>query len=139
RRGLSVLISRAWMIQDLPANNVGAPGEQMTLAARKRLAGIRRHVHATLDPNLERLRRFFDRERRLEAHVPEGGNVVFPRLPRGVGSDALATRLLKRYSTLVVPGRFFERPRHIRISFGCAPRLLDPGLANISRALADRV
>src|SRR5439155_1872787 len=103
----------------------------------KRLAAIRRHVHATLDLNLERLRRFFDRERRLDAHVPEGGNVVFPRLPRGIGSDALATRLVKRYSTLVVPGRFFETPRHIRISFGSPPRLLERGLANISRALDD--
>src|SRR5439155_2576618 len=50
--GPSELISRAWMIQDLLANNGVAPGEQMTLAALKRLAGIRRHVHATLDPNL---------------------------------------------------------------------------------------
>jgi hypothetical protein len=135
--GPSELVRRAWTIQDLLANNGVAPGEQMTLAALKRLAGIRRHVHATLDPNLERVQRFFDRERRLEAYVPEGGNVVFPRLPRGVGSDALAARLLKRYSTLVVPGRFFESPRHFRISFGCRPALLEQGLTNISRALDD--
>jgi aspartate/methionine/tyrosine aminotransferase len=131
------MIRRAWTIQDLLANNGVAPGEQMTLAALKRLSSIRRHVHATLDPNLERMRRFFQRERRLEAFVPEGGNVAFPRLPRGVGSDALAARLLKRYSTLVVPGRFFESPRHIRISFGCRPALLEQGLTNISRALDD--
>jgi aspartate/methionine/tyrosine aminotransferase len=131
------MIHRAWMIQDLLANNGVAPGEQMTLAAFRRLSGIRRRVHATLDPNLERLQRFFARERRLEAFVPEGGNVAFPRLPRGVASDTLADRLLRRYSTLVVPGRFFEAPRHIRISFGCRPDLLERGLANISRALDD--
>jgi hypothetical protein len=131
------MIRRAWTIQDLLANNGVAPGEQMTLAALKRLSSIRRHVHATLDPNLERMRRFFQRERRLEAFVPEGGNVAFPRLPRGVGSDTLAARLLKRYSTLVVPGRFFESPRHIRISFGCRPAWLEQGLTNISRALDD--
>ena len=131
------MIRRAFLIQDLLANNNVAPGDQMTLAAFKRLGAIRRRVHATLDPNLDRLRRFFERESRLEALVPEGGNVAFPRLPRGVGSDALAERLLKRYSTLVVPGRFFESPRHIRISFGCRPDLLERGLANISRALDD--
>jgi len=131
------MIHRAWMIQDLLANNGVAPGEQMTLAAFRRLSGIRRRVHATLDPNLERLQRFLARERRLEAFVPEGGNVAFPRLPRGVASDTLADRLLRRYSTLVVPGRFFEAPRHIRISFGCRPALLERGLANISRALDD--
>ena len=131
------IIERAWLIQDLLANNGVAPGEQMTLAAFRRLNTIRRRVHATLDPNLERLRRFFARERRLEALVPEGGNVAFPRLPRGVDGDALASRLVERYSTLVVPGRFFESPRHIRISFGCRPSLLEQGLENISRALDD--
>ena len=69
--------------------------------------------------------------------MPEGGNVVFPRLPAGIDSDALLPHLLQRYSTLVVPGRFFESPRHIRFSFGCAPPQLERGLANISRALDD--
>ena len=41
------------------------------------------------------------------------------------------------YSTLVVPGRFFESPRHVRLSFGMRPTLLARGLANISRALDD--
>src|SRR5262249_50780586 len=131
------LIRRAWQIQDLLANNSVAPGEQMTLAALRQLPRIRRRVHATLDPNLDRLRAFFARERRLEAFVPDGGNVAFPRLPRGVDSNDLADRLLKRYSTLIVPGRFFESPRHIRISFGCRSDLLEQGLRNISRALDD--
>jgi aspartate/methionine/tyrosine aminotransferase len=131
------MIRRASQIQDLLANNGVAPGERMTLAAFKRLGAIRRRVHATLDPNLDRLRRFLEREPRLEAFVPEGGNVAFPRLPSGIRSDALADRLLTRYSTLVVPGRFFESPRHIRISYGCRPDLLERGLANISRALDD--
>ena len=131
------VIRRAWMIQDLLANNGVAPGERMSLRAFRRLPALRRRAHATLDPNLERLRRYFTAETRLDAFVPEGGNVVFPRVPRHVSTDALARRLLKRYSTLVVPGRFFEAPRHIRISFGVATRLLDRGLANISRALDD--
>lgn len=135
--GPADMVRRCWLIQDVLANNSVAPGEQMALAALRRLPAIRRRAHATLDPNLVRLRRFFERERRLEAHVPEGGNVVFPRLPRGVDNDELADRLVKRYSTLVVPGRFFESPRHIRVSFGCRPTLLEQGLNNISRALDD--
>jgi aspartate/methionine/tyrosine aminotransferase len=133
------VILRAWLIQDLLANNGVAPGERMSLAAFRRLPAIRRRAHATLDPNLERLRRYFAQEKRLEAFVPEGGNVAFPRVPRHLNTDALAKHLLKRYSTLVVPGRFFEAPRHIRISFGLPTRLLDRGLANISRALDDLV
>jgi aspartate/methionine/tyrosine aminotransferase len=131
------LIRRAWLIQDLLANNNVAPGDRMSLAAFRRLPAIRRRAHAALDPNLTRVRRFFEREERLEAFVPEGGNVVFPRLPVGIASDVFAAHLLERYSTLVVPGRFFESPRHIRISFGLAPARLERGLVNISRALDD--
>ena len=83
------------------------------------------------------MRAFFTSETRLRAVMPEGGNVVFPRVPSRVDTDRLTTHLAARHSTLVVPGRFFESPRHIRISFGCPPALLARGLANISHALDD--
>jgi aspartate/methionine/tyrosine aminotransferase len=129
------LIHRAWRMQDLLANHGVAPGEQMALAAFRRLPAIRAHVHRTLDANLERVHRFLEHERRLDAVAPKGGNVVFPRLPPGVTGDAFATHLLRRYSTLVVPGRFFESPDHVRLSFGCSGPLLERGLTNIARAL----
>jgi hypothetical protein len=135
--GPANLVARARRINDLMTNNAVAPGEQMALAAFRRHRELDRRAHAILDPNLARLRAFLSREPRLRAFVPAGGNVVFPRLPAGVDSGDLAKRLLDRYSTLVVPGRFFESPRHIRISFGCRPALLARGLANISRALDD--
>jgi aspartate/methionine/tyrosine aminotransferase len=59
--------------------------------------------------------------------------------PRGLGDEAFATHLLRRYSTLVVPGRFFESPGHVRLSFGCSTRRLTRGLANGSRALDDLI
>ena len=130
--GSRSLVERAGLVNDLMTNNGVAPGERMALAAFDRLRDIDRRAHGILDPNLESVREFFSRERRLEAHVPEGGNVVFPRLPSSVDSDRLANRLLRRYSTLVVPGRFFGTPRHIRISFGCPRPLLERGLTNIS-------
>ena len=109
----------------------------MTLAALRRLPSIRHRVHLTLDRNLERVAEYFEREERLRVWVPEGGNVAFPRLPRSVDAHAFANRLLDRYSTVVVPGHFFESPRHFRISYGCRPALLDLGLRSISRALDD--
>jgi len=135
--GPPALMRRAALIQDLLANNGVAPGEQMTLAAFKRLRQLKARVRAILDPNLQRLRQFLQKERRLRALLPEGGNVLFPRLADGIDGDRLAERLRARYSTLVVPGRFFESPRHIRISFGSRPPLVARGLANISRALDD--
>ncbi len=133
------VVERAGLANDLMTNNGVAPGERMALAAFNRLAAIDRRAHGILDPNLRSIHRFFADERRLDAYVPAGGNVVFPRLPPSVDSDRLANRLLRRYSTLVVPGRFFGTRRHVRISFGCAPRLLERGLANISRALTDEM
>src|SRR5262245_26628755 len=131
------IIASAGRINDLMTNNSVAAGEQMALAAFRNHRAIDRRAHALLDPNLARLKSFLGKERRLHAFVPEGGNVVFLRLPTAIDSDRLASRLLDRYSTLVVPGRFFESPRYIRVSFGCRPSLLARGLANVSRALDD--
>ena len=135
--GPPALTARAGQINDLLTNNSVAPGEQMTLAAFTQLGAIDRRAHALLDPNLATLRRFLARERRVDAVPPDGGSIAFLRLPRHIDADRLAKHLLRRYSTLVVPGRFFESPRYVRVSFGCKPAVLARGLANISRALDD--
>jgi hypothetical protein len=135
--GPAALVARAGRINDLMTNNSVAAGERMALAAFRHQRDIDRRAHAILDPNLVRVRAFLEGEPRLKAFVPSGGNVIFPRIPARIDSDRLAGRLVERYSTLVVPGRFFEAPRHIRLSFGCRPALLARGLANISRALDD--
>jgi aspartate/methionine/tyrosine aminotransferase len=135
--GPAAVIARAERINDLMTNNSVAVGERMALAAFRRLRDIDARAHRLLDPNLTRLRAFFAREPRLKVFVPEGGNVAFPRVPARVDTERLAAQLVKRYSTRVVPGRFFEAPRHIRISFGCTSAQLSRGLSNISRALDD--
>jgi aspartate/methionine/tyrosine aminotransferase len=135
--GPRALVARAARINDLMTNNAVAPGERMALAAFRRQRDLDRRAHGILDANLVAVSRFLERERRLRAFVPEGGNVIFPRLPPGVDADRLAARLVDAYSTLIVPGRFFEAPRHIRVSFGCRPSLLSRGLRNLSRALDD--
>ncbi len=133
--GPAPLIARAGRINDLMTNNSVAAGERMALAAFRRHREIDRRAHGLLDPNLARVQAFFAGEPRLRTVVPEGGNVIFPRVPALVDADRLAAHLAARHSTLVVPGRFFEAPRHIRISFGCRPAVLTRGLASISRAL----
>lgn len=135
--GPTPLIRRAGRINDYMTNNGVAPGEQMTLAAFRQHRAIDRRAHGILDRNLDRVRRYFERESRFCVYIPEGGNVMFPKLPASIGGDRFAAHLITRYSTLVVPGRFFESPQHVRISFGCAPAKLDRGLANLSRALDD--
>jgi aspartate/methionine/tyrosine aminotransferase len=133
--GPSRLVARAARINDLMTNNSVAPGERMALAAFRRLGDLDRRAHAILDPNLARVRAFLARETRLSAVVPPGGNVIFPRVPSRVDTVRLAALLARRHSTLVVPGHFFDAPRHIRVSFGCRSGRLARGLENISRAL----
>ncbi len=135
--GPADLVTRAARINDLMTNNGVAPGERMSVAAFRRMPALQRRSHAILDANLDAVRRFLDRETRLAAFVPESGNVIFPKLPDGVDGDAFSAHLAAKYSTLVVPGRFFEARDHIRLSFGCAPRKLARGLTNLSRALDD--
>jgi aspartate/methionine/tyrosine aminotransferase len=133
--GPAPVIARAARINDLMTNNSVAPGERMALAAFRRHRDVDRRAHGLLDPNLARVKAFFTGEPRLRTVVPEGGNVIFPRVPARIDTDRLAAHLVARHSTLVVPGRFFEAPRHIRISFGCRPAVLARGLVSISRAL----
>jgi len=129
------LIRRAGKIYDLMGVNGVAPADQMTLAALKRLRAIGGRARGILVPNLDRVRRFLSTETRLRANLPPGGNVVFARLPMGLDGDRFARHLLRRHATLVVPGRFFESPPCIRISFGCAAETLERGLARITQAL----
>ncbi len=136
--GPPAIIERAQRANDLMTNNGVAPGEQMALAAFRHLRSISARAHRLLDRNLDVLRAFLARERRLTALVPEGGNVAFPMLPRGIDADRFADHLVRRYSTLVVPGGFFDAPRHVRISFGTEPTKVARGLDNLSRALDDR-
>ena len=121
------------LIHDLLGNNGVAPGEQLTLRAFERLDAIRARAQALLVPNLARVRRFFAREPRLRALVPEGGNVVFPRLPAGIESDALAAHLVREYSTLRGAGPLLRiaaphpvQLRHARRAAGARPAQHQP-------------
>ena len=133
--GPKEVVTRASRIHDALGVNGVAPGERLALAAFRHLPSIARRAQGILGPNLATLRAFLAAEPRLRALLPESGNVCFPRLPAGLDGDVFAARLLKRYSTLVVPGRFFESQRHFRLSFGCDPRKLARGLTAISGTL----
>lgn len=129
------LVARAARINDLLTNNGVAPGERLALAALRRLPAIRRRAQALLEPNLARITRYLGGERRLSAVMPPGGTVVFPKLPGGLDGDRVAAHVLEHHDTLVVPGRFFEAPGHIRVSFGVPPATLDRGLLALSKTL----
>jgi len=63
--------------------------------------------------------------------------IVFPRLQGAADSDALYDRL-RSQDTSIVPGRFFEAPRHFRLGFAVAPADVAEGLRRLSRTLRER-
>jgi aspartate/methionine/tyrosine aminotransferase len=68
---------------------------------------------------------------------PRAGAILFARTTLPLGSQALAERLRRERSVLVVPGDQFGTPRHIRIGFGSEADYLRAGLARIDGFLRD--
>lgn len=102
------------------------PGlDAMKAAQRPRLA-----------TNLAMVRGFMERTNGLEWVEPPGGIVCFPRLRAGGDAGFLVARLLEKHRTRVVPGRFFEAPRHFRLGFGIPADELGKGLEALGAALA---
>jgi aspartate/methionine/tyrosine aminotransferase len=83
--------------------------------------------------------RDFLRSRTDLTWVEPAGTVVFPLL-RGLGDTTTFTgRLLKERETAIVPGHFFQAPRHVRIGFGGLTDALREGLQAIRAALDESI
>lgn len=74
--------------------------------------------------------------RALHWTPPQAGAICFFSYRFPVDSMAFVDRLIREYSTMVVPGSQFRAERHLRIGFGMEPRVLHAGLAAIDRLLA---
>jgi aspartate/methionine/tyrosine aminotransferase len=62
--------------------------------------------------------------------------MVFPRLLREDDSQALHDRLRRR-ETSIVPGRFFDHPRHFRLGFAVRTEDVTEGLQRLSEMLRE--
>lgn len=133
--GPATLIDRMARAHDIVAGNGVAMGERMALAAFERIDDLGRVPRAQVRVNLAALRAFLRRETRVRGMVPGGGSVALLHVRPPLDGDVLADHLRARHSLLVVPGRFFETRRAVRISFGVPPAVFREGLARLSRAL----
>ncbi|HUQ40987.1 MAG TPA: aminotransferase class I/II-fold pyridoxal phosphate-dependent enzyme [Candidatus Limnocylindrales bacterium] len=75
--------------------------------------------------------------RELHWTPPQAGGICFFSYRFPIDSMALVDRLIRDYSTMVVPGVQFRAERHLRIGFGMQPRHLHAGLAAIDRLLTE--
>ena len=73
--------------------------------------------------------------RTLHWTPPEAGSICFFSYQWPIDSVALSDRLIREWSTMLVPGAHFSAERHLRIGFGMPSRILDAGLAALDRLL----
>ncbi len=112
-------------------------GEQISAKIFDQIDSIREKNKEALEKNMSAIVNFIREEEKLSWVEPAGGVVCFPKVEAGLSGDELASLLLERYDTLVVPGSFFEAPQHFRIGIGVRPDTFARGLDNIRNALKD--
>lgn len=130
------LAHRMWRINDLYAATPAYPAELIGVIAFDNLDKVAARAKAILDANRKSLKEFLGAQTSLDVYPPEHGTIVFPRLRKGSIEDFL--RLLReKYETSVVPGSFFDMPRHFRAGIGGDPEITRAGLARLATALDD--
>ncbi len=131
------LTEEMWRLQDFFGVNGAIPAEKISTLAFENLDRFAERSRRVLETNRPIVDEFMARHaEQLAWVVPDGGPVCFPRLRLLDDATDFAQRLYKDYSTRVIPGRFFEMERHIRVGFGCNTETLRGGLECLGQALA---
>jgi aspartate/methionine/tyrosine aminotransferase len=111
--------------------------ERLSLTAFEQIDRLRARAREILAGNLDVVRAMALAHPRLEWLEPAAGTTAFPRVRDTEDTQELVDRLVRDYDTIVVPGRFFQSPQHIRISFGGKPQMVREAVARLDRALRE--
>lgn len=129
------ILRRIRRIKDYTTVGGSSPGQILATWALQRHRRFAQRARAILDRNRTIVRERFDAIPSVEGRVPSAGTVLFPHCSRSV--DRLASRLVRKYRTVIAPGRFFGVKDHFRLGLGGDSAELAQGLANLERALKD--
>ncbi|MBW8877763.1 MAG: pyridoxal phosphate-dependent aminotransferase [Acidobacteria bacterium] len=111
------------------------PSASLAVAALRQLPRLIARSRAIVDPNLEQVHAFLAGHAEwLDCVVPERSVTVFPRLKKEEDSQPLHD-WLRTLDTSIVPGQYFESPRHFRLGFALKPEDVAAGLRNLSAGL----
>jgi aspartate/methionine/tyrosine aminotransferase len=130
------LTQRFWQIADISYGSASFIPEKLSVNAFKNLPKMAARSRNLLDTNRALLNRFLDSCDELELSRPKYGTMIFPRL-RTLDVDTFCDHLRNKYQTTVVPGRFFETPKNIRIGLCGEIEPFKVGLENIGKAIND--
>ncbi len=112
-------------------------GEQISARIFSQLYSLIEKNRELFERNRSMIKTFIQGEERLSWVEPAGGVICFPKVNAKLSGDRLASILLEKYETAVVPGSFFEEPQQFRLGFGVSSKILAVGLENIKKALEE--
>lgn len=111
------------------------PSDTLSVAAFGQLEKLEARTRAMMEPNTALVHRFLrEHDDVLDCVTPRRSMTVFPRLKHHPDSQSLHDRL-REFDTSIVPGKFFEAPRHFRLGFAVRTEDVEIGLKNLSKAL----
>jgi aspartate/methionine/tyrosine aminotransferase len=129
------LVERMRRLNDLFGVVNSMPSDKLSVAAFRNLSLLEERTKSIIQPNLALVHQFLrEHEDALECVVPPRSMIVFPKLKDQFDSEPLH-ELLRQFETSIVPGKFFEEPRHFRLGFAVKTEDLAMGLRNLSKAL----
>jgi aspartate/methionine/tyrosine aminotransferase len=111
--------------------------ESLALTAFQNISRLRARARGILSRNLALVRDMAIAHPRLEWLEPAAGTTAFPKVRDIDDTEAFVDRLITEHDTIVVPGRFFQAPQHIRIAFGGDTVMIKEALRRLDRALRD--
>jgi len=128
------VVHRMWRINDLYAATPAHPAELLSVIALDHLGKVAARAKILLAENRKSLNAFLDSRNDLDFYRPEQGTIVFPKLRSG-DVDGLVGLLREKYETSVVPGAYFDMPKHFRVGIGGDPEVTRVGLERLGLAL----
>ncbi len=133
--GHEELIEQAIRYNDYISVLYPNPAAWVGMAALDVLEGLQQRAQRIRQDNLPIAADWIASQPEVSWHPPEAGVVGLVRLHQLPDTTDFCERLLAEQDTLLVPGRFFEAPGHVRLGFGVAEPILREGLARLSGAL----
>lgn len=129
------LAERMRRLNDLYGSVPVFMADQLAAQALARLETFRARADALFAANRSAFRKYVEGHPRLDLPaVPEVGTTLFPRLV-DADTETFIQKLKAEFETSVAPGRFFERPDHIRIGLAGDPERTAKGLERLAKAL----
>jgi aspartate/methionine/tyrosine aminotransferase len=132
------LAHRIREVRDIIDGSGSFVAETLALTAFQNIDRLRARAREILSRNLALVREMATTHPRLEWLEPAAGTTAFPKVRDTEDTEAFVDRLIRDHDTIVVPGRFFQAPPHIRIAFGGDTEMTREALSRLALALREQ-